>query len=248
MSADDTNESNREDPGERGTDDTVDAGVDPEPAASGDDGESGSEATTPAEPAAESDSEQVAEDGTDDGDDGDGDGADEEDTAVRDRLEREADRAVEQFDRGVVDLLSWVLDTETRARIYVHLRQHSESTSEEVADGTGLYPSTVREALAELHEEEKVTRVKRESSGAGNNPYEYSAIPPSELVQDVVDDVQTELNAVFNLDQYLGGDDDPAGEPVTVTVREEGAVDVPATGDEVGTDGGRTDPGAADGE
>lgn len=160
---------------------------------------------------------------------------------VRERLEREADRAVEQFDQGIVDLLSWVLDTETRARIYVHLRQHPECTSDEVAEGTGLYPSTVREALAELHEEGKVTRVKRENSGAGNNPYEYSAIPPSDLVQEVVDDVQSELNAVFNLDNYLGGSEEPEGEPVTVTVTEEetdqGDQDAAAAGAEPGLDG-----------
>ena len=142
---------------------------------------------------------------------------------VRDRIEKEADRAVEQFDEGIVDLLSWVLDTETRARIYVHLRQHPESTSDEVAEGTGLYPSTVREALAALHDEEKVTRQKRESDGAGNNPYEYSAIAPSDLVNTVVGDVQTELNTVFNLDEYLGGSDSESlstDEPVTISVDE----------------------------
>ncbi|WP_225334505.1 winged helix-turn-helix domain-containing protein [Halomicrobium urmianum] len=138
---------------------------------------------------------------------------------VRDKIEEGADRAMEQFDEGVVDLLSWVLDTETRARIYVFLREHPDSTSEEVAEGTGLYPSTVREALAELHDEEKVTRRKRESGGAGNNPYEYAAIAPSDLVADVVDDVQSELNAVFNLDEYLGpGDESNGNEPVTISV------------------------------
>ncbi|MEF8839474.1 MAG: helix-turn-helix domain-containing protein [Haloarculaceae archaeon] len=161
------------------------------------------------------------------------DEADAED--VRERLEREADRAVEQFDQGIVDLLSWVLDTETRARIYVHLRQNPAATSEEVAAGTGLYPSTVREALAELHDEGKVTRVKRESSGAGNNPYEYSAIPPSDLVQDIVEDLQSELNTVFNLDNYLGGDDEPETEPVTVTVTEE---HTESTGEDAGMDEG----------
>ncbi|RXK46728.1 winged helix-turn-helix domain-containing protein [Halorientalis pallida] len=144
--------------------------------------------------------------------------------AVRDRLEAESDRAVERFDDGVVDLLSWVLDTETRARIYVYLRQNPDSTSDEVADGTGLYPSTVREALAELHDEERVTRSKRESGGAGNNPYEYTAIAPSELVSSIVGDVQSELNTVFNLDDHL--DEEPTespdvtDEPVTITVEE----------------------------
>ena len=140
----------------------------------------------------------------------------------RERLQEGADRAVEGFDEGIVDLLSWVLDTETRARIYVYLRKHPGSTSEEIAEGTGLYPSTVREALAELADEEKVTREKRESEGAGNNPYEYEAIAPSDLVGGVVTDVQEELNTVFNLDDYLGETEiEPESEPVRITVEEE---------------------------
>ncbi len=133
------------------------------------------------------------------------------------RLEEEADKAVTEFDQGIVDLLAWILDTETRARIYVYLRQHPHSTSDEIADGTGLYPSTVREALAELHDEETVERDKREHSGAGNNPYEYDAIAPSALVQGVVGQVQRELNTVFNLDSRLGGDREDGG-PVTISV------------------------------
>ncbi|WP_246983199.1 winged helix-turn-helix domain-containing protein [Halorientalis marina] len=157
----------------------------------------------------------------------------EDDEGVRDRLGEEADRAVERFDESIVDLLSWILDTETRARIYVYLRQNPHSTSDEIAEGTGLYPSTVREALAELHEEEKVERRKRQSGGAGNNPYEYTAIAPSDLVSGIAGDVQSELNTVFNLDDHLNGengDDEGEGEeaataadhePVTITVDEE---------------------------
>ncbi len=137
---------------------------------------------------------------------------------ARDRLEEGADRAVEEFDRGVVDLLAWVLDTETRARIYVYLRQEPASTSEEIATGTGLYPSTAREALAELTEEGRVSREKRESEGAGNNPYEYTAIAPSELVGGMVQQIQDELNTVVNLDQYLGEGDGEASEPISITI------------------------------
>ncbi|EMA58097.1 winged helix-turn-helix domain-containing protein [Halorubrum kocurii] len=138
---------------------------------------------------------------------------------TKERLGESADKAVKGFDDNVVDLLSWLLDTETRARIYVYLRDNPNSTSDEVADGTGLYPSTVREALAELHDEGTVERDKREASGAGNNPYEYEAIAPSELVQGVVGDVQRELNAVFNLDRRLGGESpDGDSEPVHISV------------------------------
>ena len=151
-------------------------------------------------------------------DDGAGDPVDSEQGSVRDKLGQEAEKAAEQFDDGIVDLLSWVLDTETRARIYVYLRQHPGSTSEEIAEGTGLYPSTVREALAELNDEGKVGRRKRESSGAGNNPYEYTAMAPSELVGSIVEEVQDELNTVFNLDSHLGVRSAVEREPVNVTV------------------------------
>ena len=152
-------------------------------------------------------------------DDGSPDPVDGEES-VRGTLEQEAERAAEGFDEGIVELLSWVLDTETRARIYVYLRQHPGSTSDEIAEGTGLYPSTVREALAELNDEEKVRRRKREASGAGNNPYEYTAIAPSDLVGSIVDDVQAELNTVFNLDSHLGVASDAGAEPVDITVRD----------------------------
>ncbi|GAD53788.1 transcription regulator [Halarchaeum acidiphilum MH1-52-1] len=135
--------------------------------------------------------------------------ADDGDRSARDRIEEGADRARSGFDERVVDILSWMLDTETRARIYVYLRQHPWSTSEEVAEGTGLYPSTVREALAELANEDTVERRKRESEGAGNNPYEYTAIAPSDLVGGVVGGVQDELNTVFNLGREGGADDQP---------------------------------------
>ncbi|GGM63793.1 putative transcriptional regulator [Halarchaeum rubridurum] len=137
---------------------------------------------------------------------------DEGERSARDRLGESADRARSGFDDRVVDILSWMLDTETRARIYVYLRQHPWSTSEEVAEGTGLYPSTVREALAELADEDTVERRKRESEGAGNNPYEYTAIAPSDLVGGVVGGVQDELNTIFT----LGREDDD--QPVRIEV------------------------------
>ena len=143
------------------------------------------------------------------------------DVDPRDRLEAGADRAIDGFDESVVDLLAWLLDTETRARIFIYLRQRPNSTSEEVAEGTGLYPSTVREALAELHAEGIVTRHKRQSAGAGNNPYEYEGIAPGDLVEGVTGQVQRRLNAVFNLDRYLGTDDTADVDPVSITVEED---------------------------
>jgi len=174
-----------------------------------------------------------------------------DESGPRARLEAEADRAVSEFDEGIVDLLAWLLDTETRARIYVYLRKNPRSTSEEVADGTGLYPSTVREALAELHDEETVTRQKRESAGAGNNPYEYTAIAPSELVRGVASQVQSELNTVFNLDRRLGRSDDDADDesvgPVSITVDDAASDSSTSTAEGAGSNAD-DDQGANDGQ
>jgi predicted transcriptional regulator len=170
--------------------------------------------------------EQSVDENHGDGDDGhsdaDGDG-ELVGSDVRERLEEGADKAVDQFDEGLIDLLAWILETETRARIYISLRKEPDQTSDEIAERTGLYPSTVREALASLHDDDIVTRSKRQNAGAGNNPYEYSAIPPSDLVSEVVDDIQHHLNAVFNLDKVMdrSTDDDGDSEPVTITVTEE---------------------------
>ncbi len=135
------------------------------------------------------------------------------------RLEESADRAVDQFDEGIVDLLSWLLDTDTRARIYIYLRKYPQSTSDEIAKGTGLYPSTVRETLSDLTDEEIVMRIKRESSGVGNNPYEYEAIPPSALISSIKNQVQSQLNTVFNLDKHLRNEPSQ-NEPITIEVED----------------------------
>ncbi len=142
---------------------------------------------------------------------------------TRGKIKKGPDKTAKGFDEGVVDLLSWVLDTETRAKIYIYLRESPRSTSDEIANGTSLYPSTVREALAELHEEARVERGKRDSDRAGNNPYEYEAIAPSELVKRIVGQVQLELNAVVNLDQRLGMSDEQASSPVTISVDDNAA-------------------------
>lgn len=139
----------------------------------------------------------------------------------RERLSDVAEVAIEGFDKRLIDLLAWLLETETRARIYIYLRQQPGSTSEEIATGTGLYPSTVREAIVELHEEAIVAREKRASEGAGNNPFEYEAIAPSELVRKLSVQVQAELNAVLCLDEYLDGRSiDSVGDAVTIHIED----------------------------
>lgn len=151
----------------------------------------------------------------DDGGSGDGDATEAKERPTDAMLGEAGSGAL---DERLLELLAWVLDTETRARIYVSLRRDPWSTSREVAETTGLYPSTVREALAALHEDGFVERRKRAAAGAGNNPYEYTAIAPGDLVRGTVGEIQRGLNLVCNLDQHLSGEE-PTDDPVRITVR-----------------------------
>lgn len=112
---------------------------------------------------------------------------------IRDRLEQLVDRARAGFDEGIVDVLSWLLDTETRTRVYVHLRQNDWSTSENVAEGTGFQPASIQNTLDELVEQEAVERREHDGEEA---EYEYDAVPPSELLGVAVDPVRDSLESV----------------------------------------------------
>lgn len=128
----------------------------------------------------------------------------EQEDSVRLRLRRSA--ATGEMDESLIELLTWILGTDTRARIYLYLRQQPGATSEEIATGTGLYPSTVRESLAVLYEEGTVNRYERELSDVEDSPYVYESIPPKELVLDILEPIQEKLNTVFVLDELLGVD------------------------------------------
>jgi predicted transcriptional regulator len=112
----------------------------------------------------------------------------------------------EDFDEALVNLMKFFLSTETKAKIYLYLRKKGRSTSQQIARGANLYPSSVREALVELTKSGVVTREKLEIKGAGKNPYVYEAISPKELAKLRVRSIEQRLNDLFNLDKYLQGE------------------------------------------
>jgi len=129
-----------------------------------------------------------------------------EDTAedAKETVEDTIQKGVDSVDNNLIELLSSFLDTETRAKVYLYLRKRGEATSDEIAEDTGLYPSTVRECLSDLYQEGVVERRKKQTQGAGNNPYVYQAVQPSELARRFSERVEERLNQLFNLDSYLG--------------------------------------------
>ena len=140
---------------------------------------------------------------------------------VRTELDRQRTGVMDRNEEGedLIDLLSRVLDTDTRTRIYVHLRQRPHSTVEEVAEGTGIYPSAVRRVLSDLHDEGVVER--REQPERGEDA--YTAIPPNELIDVLAEQMRDELDRLFGLDRLRGGRErerTPRTEPVTIPVED----------------------------
>lgn len=147
--------------------------------------------------------------------------------AVRTRLRQNA--ATGELDESLIEVLTWIMETDTRARIYLYLRQQPAATSDQIATGTGLYPSTVRETLAVLCEEGTVRRYTEELSEEGTDPYVYESIPPEELVLDTLEQIQDRLNTVFMLDELLGVSDDQ--EPSRIQRPDGSEQPQPETGD-----------------
>ncbi len=93
-----------------------------------------------------------------------------------------------------------------------------------------------------------MTRQKRESDGAGNNPsvQRHFAERPRQRYRRCI---QSELNTVFDLDDHIGGETtlEPDNEPVTISVEDanDDATDADAS-EATGDDGDESEDGNDD--
>jgi sugar-specific transcriptional regulator TrmB len=131
---------------------------------------------------------------------------------IRAELDRQrADVVDDRMDEGLVDLLSRALDTDTRTRVYVSLRQQPDSTVEEIAAGTGLYPAAVRRVLDEFDDEQVVERHD------GEEPT-YTAARPDELIDTAIGRFRDEFEELFAPRRRERRNEDRRSEPVTIPV------------------------------
>ncbi len=112
-------------------------------------------------------------------------------------------KTIKNVDKSLIDSLANLLSSEVKAKIYIYLRKYENSTVEEIAHGTGIYPSTIREAILEMYREGIVTRGKLDKEGSGKKPYVYSAIPPSEIVKKISKSLQKKLNDLMMVDKKI---------------------------------------------
>jgi predicted ArsR family transcriptional regulator len=107
---------------------------------------------------------------------------------------------------GAEEMMAALFMSQAKARIYLYLSLHGDSFAEEIASGTHMHPSTVREALSEMVKDgqlfkekagkeegaEKMAKVAK----AGRIPSKYSPAPMKEILHKYMDGLQAHLREI----------------------------------------------------
>jgi len=99
------------------------------------------------------------------------------------------------IERSVRDILK----SRARSRIYIYLLKNDGAKTEDIIKGTKLHPSTVRETLSKMFEQNQIYRRKKVNEKIGKNPYLYYPIPPIELLKRYTKEIEEKLNKIANL-------------------------------------------------
>jgi len=102
-------------------------------------------------------------------------------------------------DKGIEKAVQEILKSRAKTCIYVYLLRKNGAKTEEIIKGTKLHPSTVRETLSRMYDEQQILRKKIKNDSIGKNPFMYYPIPPIELLKTHTDEIEERLNKLASL-------------------------------------------------
>lgn len=102
-------------------------------------------------------------------------------------------------DKNIEKTVNEILKSRSKSRIYVYLLRKNGVKTEEIIKGTKLHPSTVRETLSKMYDQQLIFRRKMKNDSIGKNPYVYYPIPPIELLKRYANDIEDRLNKLASL-------------------------------------------------
>ncbi len=106
------------------------------------------------------------------------------------------------LDSSAMQAINLVVKSKAQSKVYLFLLKHHSARGEEIVKGTHLHPSTVRESLSKMHSRGIIKRVKLKNELIGKNPFIYSAVSPSVLLQQYVGQLEEQWNSL--IDRTLG--------------------------------------------
>ena len=102
-------------------------------------------------------------------------------------------------DKSVEKAVRDILKSRARSRIYAYLLRKNGARTEQIINGTRLHPSTVRETLSKMYDQQLIFRRKIKNDSIGKNPYVYYPIPPIELLKRYASEIEDRLNKLARL-------------------------------------------------
>jgi predicted DNA-binding transcriptional regulator len=102
-------------------------------------------------------------------------------------------------DKNIEKTVREILKSKARSLIYLYLLRKNGAKTEEIIKGTRLHPSTVRETLSKMYDQQLIFRRKMQNDSIGKNPYVYYPIPPIELLKRYAADIEDRLNKLARL-------------------------------------------------
>ncbi|HNZ87164.1 MAG TPA: helix-turn-helix domain-containing protein [Methanofastidiosum sp.] len=100
------------------------------------------------------------------------------------------------IDKGLLEMLKFFLDTESKVKIYLYLLNAGEANSDNIAERTSIYPSTCKESLASMEQMKVIEKLEGEKD-------KYKAVSPSKLVERKMEQFEKQLNDFMKLEQIL---------------------------------------------
>jgi predicted transcriptional regulator len=99
-------------------------------------------------------------------------------------------------DKNIETIVHDLLKSRARSKIYIFLLRKNGAKTEDIIKGTKLHPSTVRETLSKMYDQNQVLRKKIRNDSIGKNPYKYFPVPPIQLLKKHAKEIEDKLNKI----------------------------------------------------
>lgn len=123
-------------------------------------------------------------------------------------------------DKKIERAVNDILKSRARSRIYIYLLAKNGARTEEIIKGTRLHPSTVRETLSKMHNNNQIYRKKIKNDSIGKNPYIFYPISPIKLIKRHAKEIEDKLNKIASL--AFSREKENNYRPVEININEEG--------------------------
>lgn len=126
-------------------------------------------------------------------------------------------RSIFDRDKNIESIVHDLLKSRARSRIYIYLLRKNGAKTEDIIKGTKLHPSTVRETLSKMYDQNQIFRKKIKNDSIGKNPFKYFSTPPIKLLKIHAKEIEEKLNKIA----CLGSKKKFKGfKPVKIKIRE----------------------------